>query len=193
MYPQFVPRNREDYPSAIDEDDFDASTEVLPIRTILYGQGPPSAEDCFNIFDDETNFDRCRAVLYHPKERAAARYFIYDEDLKLFGRLNSDSDYFNQHRGDHRREDTEGELSEEDMLFGSCWDSDEIPTDAQFYLDMRRERRVNVHTEAEEITDVALRETVPAEDDVKYFDADDLLEREEMLVYGRDGWYYSED
>ena len=189
VYPEFVPQNREDYPSAVDEDDFDANIEVLPIQTILYSQGPPSAEG-FNIFDDETNFDRCCAVLCRPKE-SAVRCFIYDEDL--FGRLNSDPDHFNQHGGDHRREDLEGELSEEDMLFGSGWDSDETLTDAQIYLDIRRER---VHTEAEleEIVDVALQDTVPAEGDTKYFDADDLFEREEeeMLVFGRDGWY-SED
>lgn len=180
---QFCPRNGEDYPSAVDEDDLDAS-----IRTILYRQGLSSAEDCFNIFDDESNdFDRCHAVLCDPKE-SATQYFINDEDL--FARLNSDSDYFNQLGGDHEREDLETELSEEDMLFGSGWDSDETVTNAQFLLHIRRER---VHTEAREIADVALRDAVPAEDGAKYFDADDLFEREEeMLNYGRDGWF-SED
>ena len=216
VYPQSVPRNRKDYPSAVDEDDLDASSsiEVLPIRTILYnhhqGLGLSSAEeDCFNVFDDdETNLDRCHAVLCDPKE-SATQYFINDEDL-LFGRLvlNSDSDddgFNNQHGGGeddgHAQQedsDIETELSEEDnMLFGSGasgWDSDETVTDAQFFLHIRRER-VQAHTEAEEIADVALRETVQvsAEDGAKYFDADDLFEQEEeTLVYGRDGWY-SED
>lgn len=189
VYPQFVPRNGEDYPSAVDEDDLDPSIEVLPIRTILFSQGlsDPSAEDCFNIFDDETNFDRCHAVLCDPKE-STTQYFINDEDL--FVRLNSDSDYFNQHGGDDEREDIEGEqLLEEDILFGSGWDSDETVTDARFLLDIRRKR-----FHAEEIADIALWDTVPAEDGAKYFDADDLFEREEeeMIVYGRDGWY-SED
>ena len=163
----------------------DASIEILPIQTILYSQGLPSAEDCFNIFDDETNLDRCHAVLCDPKE-SDTQYFINDEDL--FGRLNSDSDYFNRHRGDLGQEDIEGELSEEDMLFGSGWDSDETVTDAQFLLSIRRERFL---TESEEIADVTLRDAVPAEDGAKYFDADDLFEREEeeMLAYGRDGWY----
>ena len=167
----------------------DASIEVLPIRTILYtgSQGPPSAEDCFNIFDDETS---CHAVLCDPKEsRCATQYFINDEDL--FGRLILDADYFNQHGGDNEREDIEGEqLLEEDMLFGSGWDSDETVTDARFLLYRKRD-----HTETEEIVDViALQGTVPAEDDAKYFDAEDLFEREEeeMLVYGRDG-FFSED
>ena len=145
------------------------------------------AEDCFNIFDDEANFDRCHAALCDPKE-SATHYFINDEDL--FGRLNSDCDYFNQHGGDHGWEDIEAEFSEEDMLFGSGWDSDETVTDARFLLHIRRER---VHTEAEEIADVALRDIVPAEDGAKYFDADDLFQREEeMVVYGKDGWF-SED
>jgi hypothetical protein len=190
VYPQFVPRNRDDYPSAVDEDDLDASIEVLPlpIRTILYNQGLPSAEDCFNYFDDETNFDRCHAVLCDPKE-SATQYFINDEDL--FGRLNSDSDYCNhQHGEDHGREDIVGgeQLLEEDMLFGNGWDSDETVTDARFLLYRKRD-----HTEAEEIIAdvVALQDTVPAEDDAKYFDAEDLFEREEgeILVYGRDGWF----
>lgn len=170
----------------------DASVEVLPIPTILYNQGLPSAEarDCFNIFDDETYFDRCHAVLCDPKEESDTQYFINDEDL--FDRLNSDFDYFNQHEG---REDMEGELSEEDMLFGSGWDSDETVTDAQFLPSLRMHiHRERVHREADESANVALRDTVPAEDGAKYFDADDLFEREEeeMLVYGRDGWY-SED
>lgn len=175
VYPQFVhTRTREDYPSAVDEDDLDV---LPPIRTILYSQGLPSTEDC-----DETNFYRCHAVLCDPKE-SDTQYFINDEDL-----FDSDSDYFNHHGGDHGREDIEeGELSEEDMLFGSGWDSDETLTDAQFFLHICRE---SVHREAEEIADVALRDTVPAEDDAKYFDADDLFEREEeTLVYERDGWY----
>ena len=182
VYPQFVPRNREDYPSAVDEDDLpvDASIEVRPIQTILYSQGLPSAEDCFSIFDDETS---CLAVLCDPKE-SAAQYFINDEDL--FGRLITDSDYLNQHGGDHGGEDIEGEQHwEEDMLFGSGWESDETVTDARFLLYRKRD-----HEEEEEIVDVvALQATVIAEDDAKYFDAEDLFEREEeeMLVYGRDG------
>jgi hypothetical protein len=178
----------EDYPSAVDEDDLDASIEVLPIRTILYNQGLLSAEDCFNIFDDETNdFDRCHAVLCDPKE-SATQYFINDEDL--FTRLNSDSEYFNQHGGDQGRgEDIERELlSEEDIFFGSGWDSNETLTDARLLLDIHRKR---VQTGAEEIADVALQDIVSAEDGAKYFDAEDLFEREEedMLVYGRDGWF----
>lgn len=186
VYPQSVPRNREDYPSSVDEDDLDASIEVLPIRTILYSQGLPSAEDCFSIFDDEINFDRYHAVLCDPKE-SATQYFINDEDL--FARLNSDSDCFGEDRG---RENIEGEqLSEEDMLFGGGWDSDETVTDARFLLDIHRKRD---HTEAEEIADVALRGIVLAEDGTKYFDAEDLFEREEeeILVYGRDGWFSEE-
>ena len=170
----------------------DASIEVLPIRTttssILYtaSQGLPSAENCFNIFDDETSFDRCHAVLYDPKD-SDTQYFINDEDL--FERLNSDSDYFSQYGGDHEGDSTVGELSEEDILFGSGWDSDETVTDsnAHFLLHIRRER---FYTEGEEKTDLALRDT-QAVDGAKYFDADDLFEREEeeMMVYGRDGGY----
>ena len=231
VYPQSVPRSdREDYPSAIDEDDLDASSsiEVLPtttttsssgIRTILYyynHQGLSSSaeeeeEDCFNVFDDETNLDRCQAVLCDPKE-SATQYFINDEDL--FGRLvlnsapdDDDDGFDNQHgagddddddgHGQQEDSDIEAELSEEDnyMLFGSGasgWDSDDTVTDAQFFLHhIRTGREVHHNTEAEEIADVALRETV--EDGAKYFDADDLFEQEEeTLVYGRDGWY-SED
>lgn len=181
-YPQFVSRNREDYPSAVDEDDLDDSIEVLPIRTIIYSPRLPLPEDsvCLNIFEDE---DRCHAASCDSKE-SATQYFINVEDL--FGRLNSDSHYFNQHEEeDHRREIIEGELSEEDMLFGSGWDSDETVTDsdAQFLLDICRER---FYTEAEEIANVALRDTMPPADGAKYFDAADLFEREEeMLVYGR--------
>ena len=179
VHPQFVPRNREDYPSAVDEDDLDTGVEVLPI---LYNQELPSAEDCFNIFDDETNFDRCHAVLCDPKE-SVTHYFINDEDL--FARLNSDSDYSNQ----DGEEDIDGpQLLEEDIFFGSGWDSDETVTDARLLLGK------HLHAEAEETADVALQGTVPAEDGAKYFDAEDLFEREELeiLVYGRDGWI-SED
>ena len=69
----------------------------------------------------------------------------------------------------------EEQLSEDDILFGSGWDSDETVTDARFLLDIHRKRRV--YTEAEEIADaIALQGTVPAEGDAKYFDAEDLFE-----------------
>jgi len=188
IYPQFVPRNREDYPHAVDEDDFDAS--VLPVPTMVPSQGP-STEDGFDILDDETSFDCCHSLLCDPDE--SAQYFN-DEDL--FERLNTDSDYFQQ-AGDHEQEDSEEELSEEDMLFGSGWDSDDTVTNARLVI--RHTHRERIHTEAEEIADVALREHIytATEDGAQYFDADDLFEREEaeMLVYGRDEeiHWYSED
>ena len=145
------------------------SIEVLPIRSILYCQGLPSAEDCFNIFDDETNFDPYHAVLCDPKE-SATQYFINDEDL--FARLNSDSDYFGGDCGWEPEDIEEEQLSEEDMLFGSGWDSDETVTDARFLHRKRDHARVE---------DVALRGNLRAEDGAKYFDAEDLFEREEEI------------
>ena len=126
----------------------------------------------FDIVDDETT-----------------QYFINDEDL--FGDLNPD--YFIYQGG---QEDVEEELwDEEDVLFGSDWDSDDTMTNARFVLRHTRSRdspRVQ-HTEAEEIADVALQDTVPAtEDGAQYFDANDLFEREDTTVSEGDGWY-SED
>jgi hypothetical protein len=176
-YPYSVPRNREDYPSAVgDEDDLDAiSVEVLPVSTSYEGV---STDDSFkfDIFDGEIT-----------------QYFINDEDL--FRDLNPDSDYFIYQGGDYGQEDIEGELlEEEDMLFGSDWDSDDTMTNTRFVLRHTRSRdspRVQ-HTEAEEIADVALQDTVLAtEDGAQYFDADDLFEREDT-VYEGDG-LYSED
>jgi len=150
IYTPFVPRNREDYPRAVDEDDLDVS--VLPIPTMVHRQGP-SAEDGFDILDDgddETGFGRCYNTIFcEPNE--SAQYF---DDEDLFGRLCPDSDY----------EDSEEELSEEDMLFGgSGWDSDDTVTDAGPVV-LR-----HIHRDCDETE----------EDDAQYFDADDLFEREE--------------
>lgn len=168
MKAPFLPQNREDYPRAVDEDDLDVS--VLPVvPTMVHRQGP-STEDGFDILDDdETGFGRCQTIFCEPNENA--QYFN-DEDL--FGRLYSDSDY----------EDSEEEFSEEDMLFGSGWDSDDTVTETGPVV-LRHIHR-DCADGIEEITDVAF--CTAAEDDAQYFDADDLFEREEaeMWICGRD-------
>ena len=163
IHAPFFPQNREDYLCAVDEDDLDIS--VLPVVPVMVYRQGPSTEDGFDILDDdETGFGRCQTTSCEPNE--SAQYFN-DEDS--FGRLYSDSDY----------EDSE-ELSEEDILFGSGWDSDDTVTEAGPVV-LRHTHRDCADAGTEEITGVA-------EDDAQYFDADNLFEREEaeMWICGRD-------